>query len=220
MWHSGPWHVWNKLLLLFRMSCSFSIVCQLNFSVFSLDVALVGAGPVICCVILTSLCFPHRPRPSTISISCQQVCYHCHTGGFSSGMFKCYLSHKMNIFQRMMHVCVCKREKLYTSSISSILIMWCVYLEAGRRSAMWFVDVHSYKLPSPSSVFMEHLWHKDSTWGAEHTKKACTLFKVLDQTQTHTSTLWLHLHKTSVATKKAEGVIHTDSYPHKKSTPH
>lgn len=58
---------------------------------------------------------------------------------------------------------MCARETLYTSSFSSILIMWCVYLEAGRRSAMWFVDVHCYKLPPPSSVFMEHLWHKDST---------------------------------------------------------
>ena len=59
-----------------------------------------------------------------------------------------------------MNVGVRERERLYTSSI---FILWCVYLEAGRRSAMWFVDVHSYKLPPPSSVFMEHLWHKDST---------------------------------------------------------
>lgn len=62
-----------------------------------------------------------------------------------------------------MTVCVADRETLHTGSISSVLIMRRVYLEAGRRSAMWFVDVHSYKLPSPSSIFMEHLWHKDST---------------------------------------------------------
>lgn len=52
-----------------------------------------------------------------------------------------------------------KKERVYTSSI---LVMLCVYLEAGRRSAMWFVDVHGNKLPSPSSIFMEHLRHKDS----------------------------------------------------------
>lgn len=38
-----------------------------------------------------------------------------------------------------------------------------VYLQASRRSAMWFVDVHSHELPPAGSIFMEHLWHKDST---------------------------------------------------------
>lgn len=55
-------------------------------------------------------------------------------------------------------MCVC----ISTSSISSMLIIR-VYLEAGRRAAMWFVDVHSHELPSPGSVFMEHLRHKDGT---------------------------------------------------------
>lgn len=70
-------------------------------------------------------------------------------------------------------VCVCARDSERETNISHqhqhqqhINCVVCVYLEAGRRSAMWFVDVHGYKLPSPSSVFMEHLWHKDNTWGA------------------------------------------------------
>ena len=37
------------------------------------------------------------------------------------------------------------------------------YLEASRRSTMRFVDIHSHELPPASSVFMEHLWHRDST---------------------------------------------------------
>ena len=108
-------------------------------------------------------------------------------------MFRSHLSHELNIFQRIMlasvclFVCVWERKKvtLHTDGISSILIMRCVYLEASRRSAMWFVDVHSNKLPSPSSVFMEHLWHKDSTWGAERT-----------HTHTHTHQNWQTIQST------------------------
>lgn len=85
-------------------------------------------------------------------------------------------------------------------SIGSILITRCVYLEAGRSSAMWFVDVHSYKLPSPSSIFMEHLWHKDSTRVRTHTETLRTV-QTTGPISTHTSTLWLQFHKTSVATK-------------------
>lgn len=119
-----------------------------------------------------------------------------------------------------MHECVWERKLLRTSSISSILIMWCVYLEAGRRSAMWFVDVHSYKLPSPSSVFMEHLWHKDSTWGAEHTHK---------KKPAHRSKYWTKLKHAHLPfgyifikhlwpqKKKAEGITHTDIHAHTKT---
>lgn len=119
-----------------------------------------------------------------------------------------------------MHVCVCARDSERETNISHqhqhqqhINCVVCVYLEAGRRSAMWFVDVHGYKLPSPSSVFMEHLWHKDNTWGAAckhihthtHTKKTttiCTIKSTGRNSNTHTSALWLHLHGTSVATTK------------------
>ena len=50
-----------------------------------------------------------------------------------------------------------------TLHTSRVFITWRVYLKASRRSTMWFVDVHSYKLPSPSGVLMEHLWHRGST---------------------------------------------------------
>lgn len=60
-----------------------------------------------------------------------------------------------------MHACVCISIGIII--IISTLIMQRVYLEASRRAPMWFVDVNGYKLPSPGSVFMEHLWHKDGT---------------------------------------------------------
>lgn len=111
-------------------------------------------------------------------------------------MFRCHLSHmKEHISQNYASMCVRERERekpLYTGSISSILIMWCVYLEAGRRSAMRFVDVHGYKLPSPGGVFVEHLWHKDKHMrGRTHKENPA-----------HHSNYWTKLKHT-----------HTDIYP-------
>lgn len=83
-----------------------------------------------------------------------------------------------------------------------IFVSWFVYLKASRRSTMWFVDVHSYKLPSPSGVFMEHLWHRGSASVGERTQTHIS-FKVPER-KTQKLTLWLHHQKTSVTTEKKQ----------------
>lgn len=74
---------------------------------------------------------------------------------------------------------------------------------------MWFVDVHSYKLPSPSGIFMEHLWHRGSTHTFTHTQANKKKLQVIQSTGKNThKCFWLNYQEASVTTKKALSIKH------------
>lgn len=98
-----------------------------------------------------------------------------------------------------------------TTICSRTFIKCCVYLKASRSSTMWFVDVHSYKLPSPSRIFMEHLWHRGSTHINKQTKHKKRLFKVLEKTQNTHKGCWRNHHEASVTKKESFKALNTQT---------
>lgn len=145
---------------------------------------------------------------------------HTQLSFYSSDMFRSHLSHKLKMFYRIMHVfpcvCVCLCLCVCFHRQHQQHNNYVVCLPGGRQA---LGHVVCWRPQLQAAIPQQHL-HGTSVARGQH-MRVRTQRETLDTIQstrpnsTRTSTPWLHLRKTSVATKKAEGIIHEDSYSHK-----